>query len=572
MNTTIHRGIPRVGSCFQRVFTGCLTVGAVVLTHAAVTVGTPRDKVVESLGPPTGKLLAGGKEILLYPDGLSVELRDGVVSAVKHAPVDSSGATAAAQSRRDTAPPAEKAAADIPAPFVPVSTRTTAVPALRVTWAESPYTVDMVSVSVKRGKDRPPLHLIAGRDALNRTRQALAGGADINAVDGVGRTALHRYAEPSPYPHEAVKQMKLLIENGADVNAKDSLGQTALHLAARHAYAQVKYLIEAGATLDARDNNGQTPLHVATAEHNTGGRDLLIAAGADSAIADANGATVADIAREQARWVPRYKVDGALKSLCFGNNRFIACGSFMKSILVSIDGAHWREVPAPGKSDLAAAAFVGDGFVGWATHRGAYGSRDGVAWETLDVPDSPIHFSHVAIGPDRAIAMGMSATLLQSRDGRVWRSLDEGVCAYTLGVGWLGDRFVAVNRDGMVFCSRDGLTWGKAKLDLKGLALKRARCVNGELFALGYGGLLLRTSNGVDWRQIPVPVRDALNDIAHGRGTYAAVGDKGTVLLSKDAETWRLRRQKGVGDFLSVAFGNNTFVVAGRAGIWSSHP
>lgn len=166
--------------------------------------------------------------------------------------------------------------------------------------------------------------------------------------------------------------------------------------------------------------------------------------------------------------------------------------------------------------------------------------------------------------------MGMSATVLHSRDGRAWSDLREGVGAYILGVAWLGDRFVAVNRDGLVFCSRDGLTWGKARLDLKGLGLKRVREVDGELFGTGYGGLMIRSKNGVEWEHVPVAARDALNDIARGGGTYVAVGDKGLIMLSEDGREWRLRRQAGAGDFQAVVFGSKTFVALSRGALWSA--
>ncbi|NXY87781.1 IKBD inhibitor, partial [Alcedo cyanopectus] len=54
-----------------------------------------------------------------------------------------------------------------------------------------------------------------------------------------------------------------LIQTGADVNAVDNKGQSALHLAATYGYAQVLQVGEAFLVL-----NGHTPLHCAVLAHN----------------------------------------------------------------------------------------------------------------------------------------------------------------------------------------------------------------------------------------------------------------------------------------------------------------
>jgi len=54
--------------------------------------------------------------------------------------------------------------------------------------------------------------------------------------------------------------VKICIEHGADVNAADSSGYTALHGAAfRGSDAIVQLLAEKGARLDAKDKQGRTP-------------------------------------------------------------------------------------------------------------------------------------------------------------------------------------------------------------------------------------------------------------------------------------------------------------------------
>ena len=63
---------------------------------------------------------------------------------------------------------------------------------------------------------------------LEKVKQLLENGADVNAGDKDDRTALMFAAGNG---HKEV--VELLIENGADVNAKNIMGKTALMSASR---------------------------------------------------------------------------------------------------------------------------------------------------------------------------------------------------------------------------------------------------------------------------------------------------------------------------------------------------
>ena len=73
---------------------------------------------------------------------------------------------------------------------------------------------------------------------------------------------------------EAIEAIRICLDAGADVNAIDSNGRTALHGAAQKGYDQVvKFLAERGGKLDVKDRRGFTPLDAAMGALGNGGFD-----------------------------------------------------------------------------------------------------------------------------------------------------------------------------------------------------------------------------------------------------------------------------------------------------------
>jgi ankyrin repeat protein len=89
----------------------------------------------------------------------------------------------------------------------------------------------------------------------------LTNGADVNAAQGDGISALHAAAE-----HGHVDVVRMLITAGAALEATTRIGQyTALHLASRRGHGPVvQALADAGGDVNATtSNSGVTPLHLA---------------------------------------------------------------------------------------------------------------------------------------------------------------------------------------------------------------------------------------------------------------------------------------------------------------------
>ena len=119
----------------------------------------------------------------------------------------------------------------------------------------------------------------AARGDKAAIRDLLKQGADVNAAQGDGMSALHWAAERGD-----AELADLLIYGGANTGAVTRIGQyTPLHLAAKSGSpAVVKALIKAGADVNAKSNpSGATPIHLAALAGSADVINLLADAKAD---------------------------------------------------------------------------------------------------------------------------------------------------------------------------------------------------------------------------------------------------------------------------------------------------
>ncbi|KAI9853467.1 MAG: hypothetical protein M1824_001230 [Vezdaea acicularis] len=135
----------------------------------------------------------------------------------------------------------------------------------------------------KRNNDGTPgLSLAVLQRHKDVVRLLLASGANIEASNDIGDTALHQAAACGDED-----MVQLLLLSGANVAALDPRGSTALHMAAAHGHeVVVQLLLTSGANVAALDRYGHTALQHAITRRNKTMVQLLLRSGASVAALD----------------------------------------------------------------------------------------------------------------------------------------------------------------------------------------------------------------------------------------------------------------------------------------------
>ncbi|UCF80045.1 MAG: ankyrin repeat domain-containing protein [Acidobacteriota bacterium] len=136
----------------------------------------------------------------------------------------------------------------------------------------------LLFAQVACGKSNPDLLEAAQAGNTAEVEQLLEQGADVNAKDEYGGTALMWAARKGH-----TEMVNALIDAGADVNAKMKGGWTALMFAAGEGYTGiVEILIGKGADVNVKGTfTGLTALMIAAKEDHTGIVEILRKAGAE---------------------------------------------------------------------------------------------------------------------------------------------------------------------------------------------------------------------------------------------------------------------------------------------------
>ena len=118
------------------------------------------------------------------------------------------------------------------------------------------------------------LHLAASEGKLDILKLLLDHGADINATNATGKTALTLGVVCCPW-EKYTQVVRILVEKGTDIESVDNDGNTALMVAAKHTnqpLEAIEIIFDMGAKRSVKNFAGQTALMIAAAC----GNDLVV--------------------------------------------------------------------------------------------------------------------------------------------------------------------------------------------------------------------------------------------------------------------------------------------------------
>ena len=122
-------------------------------------------------------------------------------------------------------------------------------------------------------------------------------------------------------------------------------------------------------------------------------------------------------------------------------------------------------------------------------------------------------------------------------------------------------RFLAVGDDSTVLTSPDGAVWELQEVSMGRHWLQTVTHGTNGYVAAGLAGVLLTSTNGIDWTEQNSGTGFYLRGAAFGGGRYVVVGDGGTILTSPTGQVWT-RQESGVEVQLEAVASNGEFFVA----------
>lgn len=214
--------------------------------------------------------------------------------------------------------------------------------------------------------------------------------------------------------------------------------------------------------------------------------------------------------------VPRFTGIG-LRMVAWNGSAFFTRGDAAQgsdSVFTSPDGEHWtaRYSRPESGAEVDGLVWTGSQFLALGGYpNSVWSSPDGLAWTMRDTGGA--YFKDAVQAGGRLIAVGGDGRISVSGDGTAWAPATPGRRNDFNSVAWGGDRFVAIERYGILFSSRDGIAWDSSRA--------QARQVPGQPPAGFYSG-----NRG---------------GIAYGNGSWVLTGESGYLATSPDGIAWTVR-------------------------------
>jgi len=258
----------------------------------------------------------------------------------------------------------------------------------------------------------------------------------------------------------------------------------------------------------------------------------------------------------------------------YADSRFLAVGE-AGTVVTSPDGSSWSPNLAENLIDYYGLTH-GKGLTVAAGDDGTIlTTSDGRSWTRRNTPTTRnLHAVHYANG--LFVAGGRRGALMTSPDGVAWTARNSGVANYIERISYANGRWVGVCEHGDLITSENGLAWaprstGSPYSDHEGLAYGQNQwVVVGGYFInpaseSGAVTTIYTSADGVTWLRLPLNAGKRLRDITYANGRFVAVGNDGLVLTSTNGIDWP-RYWFTFQNLRRVTYANGRFVVVGNDG------
>ena len=123
-----------------------------------------------------------------------------------------------------------------------------------------------------------------------------------------------------------------------------------------------------------------------------------------------------------------------------------------------------------------------------------------------------------------------------------------------------------------VLSSEDGMVWHAQSLPSDGEGLHKVCHGAGRFVAVGAGGKIYASMDGVSWREAVSGTLSDLMVVHYADGQFVAAGANGRVLISRDGFAWEDRSPPlaGFAEFNSVTWHDGLWYLSSSSEIWTS--
>jgi hypothetical protein len=229
-----------------------------------------------------------------------------------------------------------------------------------------------------------------------------------------------------------------------------------------------------------------------------------------------------------------------LHELTFAQGLYVVVGG-ADTIVTSTNATDWTlRADSGGDDKLLGVAYGENRFVavGGYTSGTAMTSADGLTW-TVPFLAASAALHAVIYENGYFLAVGTRGQIAYSLDGTEWLEDNTGVNQPLSGVAYGHGRYVAVGEE-TIITSTDGVHWIPIPR-LQWHFFEDVSFVNGAFVAVGDGGLVMSSVDGLNWERHVTPTDVNLRDITYGQGRFLIVGNNRVILESGLTTTPRLR-------------------------------